>query len=241
MRAIEARVFEWNFSYGQLSCQPLHTIPPLLPVTACKQILCHIRPLSEASYIFRALHVYGSGALGHFPSGGPHSSRAGNGGWVFPDRKHWVGSGNSAQPGDPSDKDRRGWRSGGMLEFGRPPSHAVSSLTLISGTTLECRVIPTIRAGERRLLLRQGRSYLYDPGTCKCLRKFSGIGRAGNYFIGQIVARSLRRVYFPFLPSPLLLFPFFSFFLPRVGYELESSFFLDFYARATKVKAHEEK
>lgn len=57
MRAIEARVFEWNFSYGQLSCQPLHTIPPLLPVTACKQILCHIRPLSEASYIFRAFHV----------------------------------------------------------------------------------------------------------------------------------------------------------------------------------------
>lgn len=113
------------------------------------------------------------------------------------------------------------------MEFGRPPSHAVSSLTLISGTTLECRVIPTIRAGERRLLLRQGRSYLYDPGTCKCLRKFSGIGRAGNYFIGQIVARSLRRVYFPFLPSPLLLFPFFflfssarwirvgKFFLPR--------------------------
>lgn len=29
----------------------------VLPVTACKQILCHIRPLSEVSYIFRALHV----------------------------------------------------------------------------------------------------------------------------------------------------------------------------------------
>lgn len=64
-----------------------------------------------------------------------------------------------------------------MFRFGRPPSHTVSSLTLISGTTLECRVISTIRAGEHRLLLRQGRSYLYDPGTCKCLRKFSGSAR----------------------------------------------------------------
>lgn len=29
----------------------------VLPVTGCKQILCHIRPLSEVSYIFRAFHV----------------------------------------------------------------------------------------------------------------------------------------------------------------------------------------
>lgn len=27
LNAIEARIFERNFSYGQLSCQPLHTVP----------------------------------------------------------------------------------------------------------------------------------------------------------------------------------------------------------------------
>lgn len=105
-----------------------------------------------------------------------------------------------------------------MFKFGRPPSHAVSSLTLISGTTLECRVIPTIRAGERRLLLRQGRSYLYDPGTCKCLRKFSGIGRMGNYFIRQIVL-------FPSLPLFSIIF-FLSPFSTRI--RVWKVFFLDF-------------
>lgn len=44
---------------------------------------------------------------------------------------------------------------------------------------------------------------------------------------------------FSFSSFPVVAFSLF--FLPRVGYELESSFFLDFYARATKVKAHEEK
>ena len=138
-----------------------------------------------------------------------------------------------------------------MFRFVRPPSHTVSSLTLISGTTLECRVIPTIRAGEHRLLLRQGRSYLYDPGTCKCLRKFSGLARK------EISLRICINRFFSFLHLPtsccnivrfikcssLSLFLIFNFFV---------AFFFSVYARVeyflwlfrdymTIVKANEEK
>lgn len=161
----------------------------VLPVTACKQILRRSCALTEATsicratcYIRRLSSEFFTHAFFHYPG---RKRRT-----VFTDGKYRQRLRCSAVIGRKlwrnwsgwrADKDPGGWKSGRMLRFGRPPSHAVSSLTLISGTTLECRVIPTIRAGERRLLLRQGRSYLYDPGTCKCLRKFSGSARKKSF------------------------------------------------------------